>query len=126
MKYIVLSFLLIAILGCKKKEKEAEYWINLSLDIAQDIRMMSSNYSCTENSSLTIQTISERYDCLQYIIIHSKDIEKFDKLKIKYENYVENSRKAGGVPVTLQSCPATDVKREIICQENKPIISYIK
>ena len=110
------------LLGCKKDEMTGEQWYNLSIKKSGEIHMLAGNYTCSDIPNLSIQTISERFDCLQYLIIHTKDLDKFNKLKTEYEQYVANAKKAGGVMVTLQSCPRNDVNREIICQDTKPTI----
>lgn len=132
MRYLLIPLLLITLWSCKKEEKiekdkeVAVYWMELAGEKAKEIYKLKQKYSCTDIPKLTIQYISERYACREYLFIHANDLEAFEKLKKEYESYVKKSWDAGGVLVTYQACANTEVEREIICQENKPVIAYKK
>ena len=127
-KILIILLSSIVLIGCKKDEKIekdpeiAKYWMGLALEKAQEIYNLQQKYTCADISNLTIQYISERYACREYLFIHKNDLKSFENLKKEYESRVKKSWDAGGVLVTYQACASTDVEREIICQDNKPTI----
>lgn len=130
MKYLLIPLLFITFWSCKKEEKierdkeVALYWFELAGEKAIEIYNLKQKYTCSDIPDLTVQYISERYACREYLFIHKNDLKVFEKLKNEYESRVKKSWDAGGVLVTYQACAPTDVEREIICQDNKPTIVY--
>lgn len=125
---IIMVFLLFN--SCKKDDKIAKdeeiakYWIELAHEKAKEIYTLKQKYTCPDIPQLTVQYISERYACREYLIIHKNDLKAFEELKKVYESRVKKAWDAGGTPVTYQACAPTDVEREIKCQDNKPTIVY--
>lgn len=123
---------IILLIACKKQDEKiidrekAEFWINLADQKRVEIHKLRNDYTCADLSLLTIQSISERYICKEFLFIHKRDLNQFQKLKKEYENYVLKSWNAGGVPVTYQACAPEDIQRNIQCVDNKPTIVYQK
>lgn len=110
--------LVIFLFNSCKKEESWEYWDNLANEKFEEITNLSKNYSCNDIPSLTIQEIEKI--CPSSIIIHTKDLKKFEQLYEDFRTYNEKAKKSGRPEVYLLCANTSTIK--IGCKDNKPYL----
>ena len=123
MKYTSIILLInVLFFGCAKDEKSYAYWDELANIEWSKIQELTKDYTCQDMDKLTLQTINSM--CPFSLIVHTKDLERFEELHRRYQTYRTNALQADDAPLNYYSlidC-APNMALKITCKDNKPTI----